>query len=143
MANSEPKPFCHHVKANGDLCGAVPLQNEKFCYFHMLTRERLRRQRQAFQRRKALQFGVLEDQDSIQLALGDLANAVLAGAVDLRKGFLVLQTLQTASKIAKHWIFRQEGSHFIGFSPEQLNDGSKPIASKAALPLPDHEPPGA
>jgi hypothetical protein len=129
MKKNEPENFCHHVKANGCLCRAIPLRDEDYCYFHMLTRDRLRRQRQAARENRPLQVGILEDRDAIQLALGDLANAVLNGAIDSARGYLVLQTLQTAARNSRDELFDlgHEENRFVEFSPEQLDD-TDPVA---------------
>jgi hypothetical protein len=125
MKKNQPQNFCHHVKANGALCEALPVRNQDYCYFHLLTRDRLRRQRQAARESRPLQIGILEDQEAIQLALGDLANAVLAGRVDATKAHIVLAALQTAAKnydVAMFTLSRSD-SHFLDFQlPDEDDD---------------------
>jgi hypothetical protein len=127
MAKNEPKNFCHHVLSSGNLCNAVPLRDQNFCYFHMMTRARLRRLRLAVRNNRPLQIGVLEDTGAIQLALVDLSNAVLSGTVDPSRGYLVLQALQTAARnIIATTDFNDCKDHFLEFHDEHLNDGSEP-----------------
>ena len=124
---SGKKNFCHHVKASGNLCRALPLQDEDYCYFHMLTRERLRRRREADRRKQPVQLAIIENSADVQLALTDLANAVLSGALDAPRGRLVLAALQTARKnLVGLESFSSSRSHFIAFNPAQLHDGTEP-----------------
>ena len=123
------KNFCHYVKPNGTLCDAIPLNGQNFCYFHMLTRHRARQQRSV--NRPPMRIGVLEDQDSIQIALADFINGILDGSIDPRKGYLVLQTLQTAAQNARHargTLFNTASDDcFAAFHPNQLDEGSDPV----------------
>jgi hypothetical protein len=123
--------FCHHVASHGNLCGATPLQHEDYCYFHMLTRERLRRRREADRRKKPVVVPVIQDSSDIQVALTDLANAVLSGALDPSRAYVVLAALQTAKKnLLGLDRFTESGSYFCGFTPEQLHDGTEPDAEE-------------
>jgi len=88
---------CQHVLANGNTCHAPRLQNQRFCYFHVAARDRLRRQRLAAERNLPLQVPVLEDEMTIQLALSDVVNAMLSDRIDTKKAALTLYALQTAS----------------------------------------------
>ena len=136
----EPQNFCHHVAANGNLCRALPLREEAYCYFHMMTRERLHRRREADRRKLPLVLPVLEDQADIQLALTDLANAVLSGAVDSSRGYLALSALQTARKnLIGLPRFSAYNNHFTTFYPEQLSDGSEPDPDQSEAVLSTEE----
>lgn len=127
------KNFCHHVKAGGDLCRALPLHDQNYCYFHMLTRDRLRRRRDAERRKQPLQFPIFEDAGSVQLALTDVANAVLHGALDIDRGRLILALLRTVLVNANALSFdRSHREHFVEFHSHHLNDGTE---------LPDDETP--
>ena len=88
---------CQHVLANGSTCHAPRLRDSQFCYFHVAARDRVRRQRLAAEKKLPLQVPVLEDANTIQLALGDVVNAMLADRIDPRKAALTLYALQTAS----------------------------------------------
>ncbi len=92
---------CKHIKANGTFCESPALRNETYCYFHLAARDRIRRQIENAKSRRVLQLPVLEDQETIQLALGDVANALLANRIDTRKAGLIFYALQTASHNAR------------------------------------------
>jgi hypothetical protein len=132
---------CNHVLSSGNTCDAVALRDEDYCYFHTMTRHRLRRMRQAERDRKPLQFGILEDDGDVQLALGDLANAVLRGSLEPKRGWLILQILQTAARNSTGaFCFDDANDHFQEFEEEQLDDGSQPDSDEIedAPKLPAH-----
>jgi hypothetical protein len=121
---------CAHIKADGNICQAPNLKNEDYCYFHIASRDRIRRQREAAERNLPLQIPVLEDKQTIQLALGDVANALLSDRIDPRKAALVLYALQTASANARDLDFVSDRQWYNEYSPEH----------DAALPeLPDEK----
>ncbi len=93
---------CQHVFANGVTCHAPRLRQHRFCYFHVAARDRIRRQRLAAEKNLPLQMPVLENDVTIQLALGDVVNAMLCDRIDARKAALALYALQTASANLKH-----------------------------------------
>ena len=90
-------PSCQHVKANGSRCQSPALRNENFCFFHRHTRERARRQFLAQRSGLKLQFPVLEDPESIQIAIGDVLNALVSGRIDHKSAGLMLYGLQLAA----------------------------------------------
>ena len=109
---------CAHIKADGNICQAPNLKTEKYCYFHLAARDRMRRQREAAERKLPLQVPVLEDKQTIQLALGDVANALLADRIDTRKAALVLYALQTAAANARDLNFESDVNWYQQYSPQ-------------------------
>lgn len=98
-------PLCNHVKANGTVCESPALKDESLCFFHKSARERVKRQRRAQRNWKPFQLPVLEDAESIQLAIGDTLNALLAGQIDHKTAGLLLYGLQTAAGNVRHTRF--------------------------------------
>ena len=90
-------PLCHHVKVNGVCCESPALRDQPYCYFHASARERSRRRRQAVARNLPFQLPILEDAESIQVAIGDVLNALLSGQIDHKTAGLLLYGLQTAA----------------------------------------------
>ena len=110
---------CSHIKADGNICQAPNLKGKDYCYFHTAARDRIRRQRQAAERNLPLQLPVLEDRHTIQLALGDVVNALLTDRIDPRKASLILYALQTASANAKGDLeFVSDKNWYNHYSPE-------------------------
>jgi hypothetical protein len=76
---------CFYVKADGRRCGSPALHDRNFCYFHYQVN------------RPRATVPPLENADAIQVALTDLARAVLAETVDLKRAKVLAYILQTAS----------------------------------------------
>jgi hypothetical protein len=98
---SKAAPTCNHVKSNGRFCGSPALANDDYCYYHRSSRERTKRQLRHARRQKPLQLPLLEDRESIQIAIGEVLNAILADRIDTRKAGLLLYGLQTAASNAR------------------------------------------
>lgn len=137
---------CKHIKANGTLCESPALRNDEYCYFHLAARDRIRRQAAAAVSKRILQLPVLEDQQTIQLALGDVANALLADRIDARKAGLIFYALQTASHNASRILFRIHSTdkYSAEFVPEPDNSldppPPPPPAPAPARPAPKMPP---
>ncbi len=92
-------PRCQHIKVNGTQCGSPALRRNRLCYFHKswqgasiaLGANRARRNRAVFD------LPLLEDANSIQLALMQVMRLILSGQLDAKTAGLLLYALQTAS----------------------------------------------
>lgn len=97
-------PRCQHIKTNGVQCGSPALRRRKFCYFH----NRWRATHLDLNRAGSLHFTthvelpVLEDADSIQVALMQVLRLILCRQLDTKTGGLMLYGLQTASLNLRH-----------------------------------------
>lgn len=117
--------LCKHVKTNGSICESPALQDRDLCFFHTSSRERIKRQRRAARKQLPFQLPLLEDAESIQLAIGDTLNALLAGQIDHKTAGLVLYGLQTATHNVRHTHFRTYEStrryeHYHNLEEESL-----------------------
>lgn len=99
MASQIKAKTCHHIKANGTCCKSPALTNEDYCYFHTAQRQRMRRQRRVEHKslHAPLVLPLLEDAESIQIAIGDVLNALIIGRIDHKTAGLLLYGLQTAA----------------------------------------------
>lgn len=96
---SEYPDRCQHIKVNGVQCGSPALRRNRFCFFHKrfhderirLAADRARRTTGTFV------LPVLEDANSIQIALMQVIRALLAHQIDHKTASLLLYALQTAS----------------------------------------------
>ena len=92
-------PRCQHIKVNGTQCGSPALRRNRLCYFHkswqqsriVLNADRARRARTVFD------LPLLEDANSIQIALMQVMRLILSGQIDAKTAGLLLYALQTAS----------------------------------------------
>jgi hypothetical protein len=90
-------PRCTHIKTNGTQCGSPALRGRRFCFFH----KNWQGQRIQLNAQPATPLSftmpVLEDADSVQVALMQVMRLILAGQLDPRIAGLLLYALQTAS----------------------------------------------
>jgi hypothetical protein len=90
-------PRCTHIKTNGTQCGSPALRGRRFCFFH----KNWQGQRIQLNAQPATPLSftmpVLEDADSVQVALMQVMRLILAGQLDPKIAGLLLYALQTAS----------------------------------------------
>ncbi len=100
---------CEHIKVNGTQCGSPSLRHKKMCFFH----ERWQQQRLALADSAAsipagisiapaLNLPLLEDANSIQLAIVQLLQLLLTGQLEHKTAALAFYALQTASSNLRH-----------------------------------------
>jgi hypothetical protein len=92
---------CQHIKVNGTQCGSPAVRRNKYCFFHKRWREQhVTVNPSALERKpKSAPFDlpVLEDANSIQVALMQVMRLLLAGHIEHKTASLLLYGLQTAS----------------------------------------------
>jgi len=90
-------PRCQHIKMNGTQCGSPALHSRRQCFFH----ERIRRERAKIAKDMSTQrrfdLPLLEDANSVQVALMKTIQMLGSGRLDHRTAGLMLYALQTAS----------------------------------------------
>ena len=91
---------CQHIKVNGTQCGSPALKGRRLCFFH----NRWRETRIDFCQSGApahyitsIDLPVLEDANSVQVALMQVLRLILARQLDPKTAGLLLYGLQTAS----------------------------------------------
>jgi len=89
---------CQHLKVNGTQCGSPALRKQRFCYFHKDWRQkRLQINVNIRREQGAVTLPVLEDANSIQVALMQVMRLLLTAQIEHRTAGLLLYALQTAS----------------------------------------------
>jgi hypothetical protein len=128
---------CKYAKANGTLCGSPACKNSDYCYFHTAARERSKRRHRNARLHLPLQLPPLEDMQSIQVAIGDVLNALLADQIDTKKAGLLLYGLQTAAVNARHADFGilDSEANLNEYEPDEDLEEEEPEE-----PSPDQEP---
>ena len=95
-------PRCTHIKTNGTQCGSPALRRRRFCFFH----KNWQGQRIQLNAQPATPLSfimpLLEDADSVQVALMQVMRLILAGQLDPKIAGLLLYALQTASLNLRH-----------------------------------------
>ena len=90
-------PRCQHIKINGTQCGSPALRWRRLCFFHdRIKRERAKIARDMTAQRR-FDLPLLEDANSVQVALMKVIQMLGAGRIDHRTAGLMLYALQTAS----------------------------------------------
>jgi hypothetical protein len=96
---------CQHIKVNGVQCGSPALRRQRFCFFHKhfnderirLATDTARASRPPAKRPVMFTLPVLEDANSIQIALMQVMRLLLSGRIEHKTASLLLYALQTAS----------------------------------------------
>jgi hypothetical protein len=131
--------LCNHVKTNGTVCESPALKRKPYCYFHTASRERATRQRRAARLQQPFQLPLLEDANSIQLAIGETLNALLSGQIDHKTAGLILYGLQTAPATSATPISKSPSAIVAPppIVPKNLNSKTKPQSQQpSSLPQP-------
>ncbi len=76
-------PRCHHIKVKGTRCGSPALRNHKLCFFHQRWHEQ--RIPMGMSQKHSLELPVLEDANSIQMAITQVMRLVLSQTIGLRR----------------------------------------------------------
>ena len=113
---------CQHIKITGTQCGSPALRRNKFCFFHRKWHEqRIRINARQARRARSIDLPVLEDANSIQVALMQIMRMTLAGELDTKKAGLLLYALQTASFNLRHTNF-EPLMHNVVLDPHDAAD---------------------
>jgi len=80
-------PQCQYIRTDGRQCGSPRLKTKRYCYFHYEVNRSV----------AYLDIPPLEDGNAIQLALTDLARAIVEERIALKPAALLAYILQTAS----------------------------------------------
>ncbi len=93
-------PLCQHIRTTGTRCGSPALHTRRFCYYHQAWRPGLVN---LGEQEKPLLFvvPVLEDAHSIQFALAQTMQRLLAQVIDPKTAGLMFYGLQIASSNLK------------------------------------------
>ena len=92
-------PRCQHIKVNGTQCGSPAVRDRRFCFFHKKWHDQriVINSAQARQSPPTLDLPVLEDANSVQVALMQVMRLLISHQIDHKTAGLLLYALQTAS----------------------------------------------
>ena len=116
---------CQHVKVNGVQCGSPSLKSRKLCHFHQRWQQgRIQlNANQARRSRYSLDLPILEDANSIQVALMQGMRLLLTNQVDHRTAALLFYALQTASSNLSRTTFEPRPQQVV-IDPSSIADTS-------------------
>jgi hypothetical protein len=86
---------CQHIKVNGAQCGSPARRNERYCHFHRENQPE--RVKVGGKGGVSILMPVLEDAQSIQTVVRQVAMLVLGGKIDNKQAGLMLYALRIAS----------------------------------------------
>lgn len=113
-------PRCHYIKVNGTRCGSPALRNQKLCYFHQRWHEQRVTLRGYPDEQNQVQLPVLEDANSIQMALTQVMRLVLSQKISHKEAGLLLYALQIASANLKRTKFEIGDEEEVVIDPATL-----------------------
>ena len=138
MKSFKKPPQCQHIKTNGLQCGSPALRERKFCYFHQRSRE-LHHLRKRHPQMK-LYIPLLEDANAVQIAIQQVAEAIVEERIDNKRAGLLLFAFQTAASNLKNTDFEPKKlREEMGELDEPLNPFIESLARQLGLTLPGME----
>jgi len=93
----ENVPRCQHLKMNGVQCMSPALKWRRLCFFHNRIRCEQARNAKDESTQRRFELPLLEDANSVQMALMKVMQMLGSGRLDHRTAGLMLYALQTAS----------------------------------------------
>jgi hypothetical protein len=104
-------PRCQHVKLNGTQCGSPALRRKRHCHFHHRMQDGRKRYGQGeVSPRPMYSMSLLEDANSVQVALMQVLELLACGQMEPRVAGLMLYGLQIASSNLKNTKFEADNS---------------------------------
>jgi hypothetical protein len=104
---------CTHIKVTGVRCGSPSLRGEQFCYFHQRMLRTVR-----YPASRIRLAALLEDEESIQVALMETINALLLGTIEIKRAELILRALNTAVRNIRRVKFGVHKSEMVTEIPD-------------------------
>jgi len=106
---------CQHIKVNGVQCGSPALRRNRFCFFHKRFQDERIRLSADRRRTRVATFilPVLEDANSVQMAIMQIMRLILNGQIEHKTASLLLYALQTASTNLRNTRFDPQMHHVI------------------------------
>ncbi len=105
---------CTHIKISGIRCGSPSLRGAQFCYYHQRMHRGVRTPPQA----RLHPIALIEDKDSIQVALMEVINALLRNTIDMKRATLILRALHIAVKNDARAAYKAQPSNMVKDIPE-------------------------
>jgi len=114
---------CQHIKINGTQCGSPALRRNRFCYFHKRWADQRIRLNSARSRSKPAAFDLplLEDANSIQVALMQVMRLLASNQLDHKTAGLLLYALQTASVNLRNTDFEPKLKTRVVINPSDVS----------------------
>ncbi len=109
---------CRHLKTNGIQCGSPALKNRPLCFFHDSWKRHCQAAQNPAKDGPVFELPLLEDADSIQMAIMQVTQHLLCGRIDPKLAGLLLYALQTASCNLRRTTLQPEDPQHVVIDPE-------------------------
>jgi len=116
---------CQHIKVNGTQCGSPALKSRRLCFFHNRWREariEFCKSGAPAQAITSIDLPVLEDANSVQIAIMQVLRLILAKQLEPKIAGLLLYGLQTASLNLKRANFEPFFQTDVVIEPRNVGD---------------------
>jgi hypothetical protein len=114
---------CQHIKVNGTQCGSPARRDEKYCHYHRENQpERVQVADEKGQASGEVLMPVLEDAQSIQSVVRQVAMLILGGKIDNKKAGLMLYAMQIASSNLKRMEVEKPRPAQVVVDPETVGE---------------------
>jgi hypothetical protein len=125
LEHADRAPRCAHTKVDGLRCGSPRMKTGALCYTHQrMAESRLPASSQA----PRLPSMLMEDANSIQVALMEVTRALLAGQITEKTAGKLLYSLQIAASNLKRLTFHETPQQMAVDEPAESADLRKPEA---------------
>ncbi len=117
-------PRCTHLKTNGTQCGSPALRGRRFCFFHKNWQGQRIQLNAKLPDNSTFTLPVLEDADSVQVALMQVMRLILSGQLEPKMAGLLLYALQTASLNLRHTELEPRPRRKVVIDPSSVADNN-------------------
>ena len=117
-------PRCTHIKTNGTQCGSPALRGRRFCFFHKNWQGQQIQLNAQPASPLSFTMPVLEDADSVQVALMQVMRLILSGQLDPKIAGLLLYALQTASLNLRQMKLEPYHRESVVIDPRSVGDNN-------------------
>lgn len=111
---------CQHIKVNGTQCGSPARRNQRLCHFHRENQPE--RVKVGGKGGVNIVMPVLEDAQSIQTVVRQVAILVLGGKIDNQQAALMLSALRIASTNLRRILTEKPRPSQVVVDPEKVAD---------------------
>jgi hypothetical protein len=134
LERADQAPRCAHIKVDGLRCGSPRMKTGALCYTHQrIAESRLPAQPQT----PRLPSMMMEDANSIQVALMEVTRAMLAGQITEKAAGKLLYSLQIAASNLKRLTFHESPQQMAVDAPAESADFRKQEAFSYEMLDPD------
>jgi len=109
---------CQHIKVNGTQCGSPARRNEPYCHYHRENQPE--RVKVGGKDGVEVLMPVLEDAQSIQTVVRQVAMLILGGKIDNKQAGLMLHALRIASTNLKRIEAEKPRPEQVVVDPEKM-----------------------